>query len=708
MRRRIPLVFLWVVSLAACGEPTPESGGDAEVDAAPESDASPETDAGDAGDSGSESDADVDAGTDACVGSCGGPTCTDGEQNGNETGVDCGGSCAACPPPVECTIGSECASTHCIDHVCVDPPTAGFTLTAGSGEAPVATTAISTAIPGSAAIVTTEYDWDEGEGFEFAADHGYLVGGTFTITQRVTDENDLTATTTHDVVITEFVPVRWNAADSSPDLALSDDRLTVESGSFRGGVRTDRSIAAGSGVFYFEAKRLQSPSFRYGIGVGTALADKSSSIGSSAESVGVITSGGIDATGSSCATPTAFFPGADQDVYGFVVDYRGTSPIVHVLLADGGGALFVRQSCTLATTAPVFAFYEGERHELRPQLRLNVGNDTTNHPFHFAAADVRAALTAASASSAADALVLGWGQTRARPADAAPVLTTSGDLSVGVGTLVNLTASAIDATDGSLTSAIEWLDLAHPHFAMEVGAGGAYSFTPTELGRHPIVVRVTDSFENVATHTIVVNVTGTLPQFDPVALAQDPGTGSGVSIGANGLGARFDGFGKQGVRANQAIYGRFWYFEATRQVGPSNMGVGLVVTDGNLNPYDFQNVPYSCSVNALGGTWRNLIWQTNSPTASPTYGFAVDYRGANPIVYVLVEGGVHDVLVLDDVWTPIHPMVYANPTDSVPPALDWIVNFGTSPFVFDPAAALAAENVDTAGFELGWGDANVP
>ncbi len=35
--------------------------------------------------------------TNFCVGSTG-PTCSDGIQNGNETGVDCGGSCAACPP----------------------------------------------------------------------------------------------------------------------------------------------------------------------------------------------------------------------------------------------------------------------------------------------------------------------------------------------------------------------------------------------------------------------------------------------------------------------------------------------------------------------------------------------------------------------------------------------------------------------------------
>lgn len=38
---------------------------------------------------------------------CAAPTCTDGIQNGNETGVDCGGpDCAACPPPT-CTDGLQ-------------------------------------------------------------------------------------------------------------------------------------------------------------------------------------------------------------------------------------------------------------------------------------------------------------------------------------------------------------------------------------------------------------------------------------------------------------------------------------------------------------------------------------------------------------------------------------------------------------------------
>ncbi len=44
------------------------------------------------------------------------PTCTDGMQNGDEEGVDCGGSsCAAC---VECSANGDCDSNLCVDNTC--------------------------------------------------------------------------------------------------------------------------------------------------------------------------------------------------------------------------------------------------------------------------------------------------------------------------------------------------------------------------------------------------------------------------------------------------------------------------------------------------------------------------------------------------------------------------------------------------------------
>jgi hypothetical protein len=50
-------------------------------------------------------EAGVDCGGSKC-GPCAAPSCADGEQNGMETGVDCGGACAPCAPPA-------CAGATC-------------------------------------------------------------------------------------------------------------------------------------------------------------------------------------------------------------------------------------------------------------------------------------------------------------------------------------------------------------------------------------------------------------------------------------------------------------------------------------------------------------------------------------------------------------------------------------------------------------------
>jgi hypothetical protein len=46
-------------------------------------------------------------------------SCSDGKQNGNETGVDCGGVCLKCPMAV-CASDGECASGFCADGLCCD------------------------------------------------------------------------------------------------------------------------------------------------------------------------------------------------------------------------------------------------------------------------------------------------------------------------------------------------------------------------------------------------------------------------------------------------------------------------------------------------------------------------------------------------------------------------------------------------------------
>ncbi|WP_373045406.1 fibrinogen-like YCDxxxxGGGW domain-containing protein [Vulgatibacter sp.] len=54
-------------------------------------------------------------------GSCGDPACDDGVRNGDETGADCGGSCAPCEVGGTCEAGSDCESGACTNGVCTAP-----------------------------------------------------------------------------------------------------------------------------------------------------------------------------------------------------------------------------------------------------------------------------------------------------------------------------------------------------------------------------------------------------------------------------------------------------------------------------------------------------------------------------------------------------------------------------------------------------------
>lgn len=46
------------------------------------------------------------------------PTCSDGARNGDETGVDCGGSCPKCSDNQQCQEGLDCLSGHCNAGTC--------------------------------------------------------------------------------------------------------------------------------------------------------------------------------------------------------------------------------------------------------------------------------------------------------------------------------------------------------------------------------------------------------------------------------------------------------------------------------------------------------------------------------------------------------------------------------------------------------------
>ncbi|WP_236604772.1 Ig-like domain-containing protein [Sandaracinus amylolyticus] len=488
-------------------------------------------------------------------------------------------------------------------------------------------------------------------------------------------------------------------------IVLLADRLRFEQrGGMYGGVRSDTAIAPGSGVFYFEAKRLITRTGAWGFGIATASAPLDAIPGANGQSAGLATAGQIQAEGGGSCTGPLWFP-SDDEVYGFVVDYRGTNPILHVVL-DVFGTLEVRRSCTLAVTAPVHAIYGGWRHDVPAMGAFNFGNDTTNHPFFYTRAQLETALTAASLGDVASALVMGFGRERWLPQSEAPVVDVDATASVALGASITLSASATDAEDGDLTAGIHWHDRSATYFPPTEHDGATWAYTPAELGRHSVDVTVTDSAGLTTTRTLVLTVTGTLPQSNPVRLVPDAIAGGQVTLSSDGLSISFHGPGKYGIRANQPIYGQFWYFEVTRLVGPVNMGFGLVTGTGVLDPYDSGDVPWSMSVNTTGAVWRELVWQHDVDPSNTTYGFAVDYRGESPIVYVIAGGARVSTLDMREVTVPLHPMLYGNPTGSTPPAYDQRANFGATAFVYDPVAILAAEGV--TGLELGWGDANTP
>jgi len=56
------------------------------------------------------------------TGACTPASCQDGEQNGSELGVDCGGGeCPGCEVGAPCSIANDCASSSCVEGSCAEP-----------------------------------------------------------------------------------------------------------------------------------------------------------------------------------------------------------------------------------------------------------------------------------------------------------------------------------------------------------------------------------------------------------------------------------------------------------------------------------------------------------------------------------------------------------------------------------------------------------
>lgn len=612
--------------------------------------------------------------------------------------------------PTDARAAGDAADTADVLAPCVGvctPPTAGFQLSASSGTLPLAVSATSTA-QAADALVETLYDWGVGDGFASAAQHVYRKPGTFTVTQRVRAQNGLSAAASVNVIVStaDFVPVRFSQTDRTEGVGLSASGYDVEFNGWGGcGVRSNIAIAPGSGVFYFEGQRLTSQWHGGGLGVATASATLGEQAGSSAQSMGVLAWGPVQSTGGVCsgsASVDSIYPNL-----GFVIDYRAATPIIHVLQQDASGVPTVQSSCTMSASAPLYLYYSGDRSRVGYELHINTGADTTNFPFHYSQAAVQSALRASGLDSAASALVFGFGKTRAPSRDTPPTLSVPSELSVALGQPVSLAATANDAEDGPLSDRIHWRDLAAQHHLPVEATGPSFRFTPTTLGRHPVEVTVADADGVTTTARVMVKVTGALPRFQPVQLVRDALTGPGITVSPDGLSASFNGTSKDGIRANQGVYGKFWYFEVHRESPIRNMGMGLVIAEGALNPYEPLRVPWSCSVNVMRGFWVQLIeagdWTKDPQNPDTDYGFAVDYTGLTPRVHVILKNALQITLALEDTFIPLYPMLYGNPPDAPVSGYDLTFNFGSKPFAFDVRSILSANNIDTRALELGWG-----
>jgi hypothetical protein len=186
---------------------------------------------------------------------------------------------------------------------------------------------------------------------------------------------------------------------------------------------------------------------------------------------------------------------------------------------------------------------------------------------------------------------------------------------------------------------------------------------------------------------------------------------------------------KRGVRTNVGVKpGEFRYFETQRIGAAANLGHGLVGRSAQIDPVCcFLNTVWpnahplaapSMAINSIGGgaflnlSHYGLDWTLawGDIPSSVTYGFAVDYTGAYPNVYVVLSDGLGGLAVSRPVpVTSLQgleavPMLYGHPISDVTERAG--VNMGLQKFRHDTTAvkaAIAAQGTDVTKFVPGVG-----
>jgi hypothetical protein len=215
----------------------------------------------------------------------------------------------------------------------------------------------------------------------------------------------------------------------------------------------------------------------------------------------------------------------------------------------------------------------------------------------------------------------------------------------------------------------------------------------------------------------------TAPFNDPIYAG--PPTGSAVDASERCR--------KRAVRANVGVRpGEFRYFETRRFGGLTedalqNIGQGIITPSAQIDPYccyidpgdgDYATyvsgtppvpkpaniTPPSMTVNAIGGVFARLV-QVDAPFSpgpdvnlaqTDFYGFAVDYRGADPVVYVVANNSSRGLIVSKALnpgvfsGAPAMPMLHGHPVSGTGPHA--AINLGLQKFHYPLADVRAAIN----------------
>jgi hypothetical protein len=271
----------------------------------------------------------------------------------------------------------------------------------------------------------------------------------------------------------------------------------------------------------------------------------------------------------------------------------------------------------------------------------------------------------------------------------------------------------------------------------------------TALGTKP---KIADTDKNGVKDGFQFAADSTLPLRG--ALTQETGVNgasSGLVIGDDGLSVAFtselnpecvnqqgifadpvyaqpDRCMKRAIRANAGVKkGEFRYFE-TRRLGPvENIGHGIITPGSMINPYccfvsegeagfPYNATPPSLAINSIGGVYLNLNYYGGSfelglsLDQTEYYGFAVDYRGAEPVTYMVVRGWDGSLSVSAGALTPgfsgeaAMPMLYGHPNIDTEARAS--MNLGLHKFHYDLSdvrAALMAQGLGAAAFVPGVG-----